>query len=215
MAGALRKILRLGEYEWIIAVKLCKWVALDLKKFKCIIIIHIKTLWFMKDTGTPVSISGRIAAEDFQFLMDQPLAGKVTVSEKLRHVCAFYREFHESMSSQGECLMKLEQLLRETRGKLQEQESEHGMHSQLMSQLLTSIPLIMSQLIAAQSSLEKADSPEALLKLEAALYQKLLTLLETVLRFGLTQHSPTYNPKLVRKDLSTVLELVDLYRQNQ
>lgn len=165
----------------------------------------------MGENVKTVPISGRIAEDDYTFLMQYPVGGKVTASEKLRHVAAFFRQYQENMRDYGECLNELNRLLEGFTKEMKTLENEKSIHSELLDRMLTFVPKVAASLITAQLPEEKGkDGTLYLRELEERVLRMTLQLLESILRMALTRESPTYNPQLLRGRLGTVMELVDM-----
>jgi hypothetical protein len=163
----------------------------------------------MSDLNTS-QVSGRISEEDFNFLMEFPLPGKVTVSEKLRHVCSFFRTYHQGMNSYPDCLAQLQSLLQAGARELKDAESGHGLHSDLVDRLLLALPEAMAMLVTYRKPARKEDQLKSLLQAEERLLNWSLSVLDAVLRMGLTRSAPAYNPRLLEGRLERVLELLEI-----
>lgn len=168
----------------------------------------------MQSDEVTVPISGRVSQRDYDFLMSQPFGGKVTASEKLRHVLSFFRNYHENLHSYGECITELERLLEEPQKKIREAERQHRTRSELVQHLQTTLPILLAELISADVPNDPAKQRAWLQDFEARLGDHMVALLEFYLRLGLTKQAPTYNPSLVRTKLATAAELIDLVRNN-
>ena len=164
----------------------------------------------MKENTRTCPISGRIAEEDYEFLMQHSIAGKVTASEKLRHIAAFYRQYHESMRTYSECLAEIQRLLGPFRRDLKALENANAKHSELLDRITTAVPELLAFLITSEPPADAPSSPAYLTGVEERVCRMTLSLLESIMRMGLTRESPTYNPHLLRSKLSTILELADL-----
>lgn len=165
----------------------------------------------MNESKATQPISGRVAEPDYAFLMEYPIQGQVTASEKLRYVLSFFRSYHESLASFEECLAELNRLAEPARKRVKKAEAESGVSSELVDRLYQLLPELMAQLITA--SVPGKDPAVSLVQFEARLYQTATALLESLLRMGLTSRSPTYNPQLLRDRLENIRELVDLGRK--
>lgn len=167
----------------------------------------------MNESKATVPISGRVGEDDYQFLMGYPIDGKVTASEKLRYVMSFFRSYHESLSDYSDCLSELNRLLEPSRKEIKRTELEAGVSSELIDRLLQVLPEMLALCITADIP-KKADKRlPALLKLEERQLKLTMGLIESVLRMGLTQKSPTYNPTVLKDKMKTISELVELSRQ--
>lgn len=168
----------------------------------------------MSDTKATVPISGRVAEDDYLFLMEYPISGKVTASEKLRYLVSFFRSYHESLNRFEDSLAELNRVLEPARKDIKRAEVETGVSSELIDRLMQLVPEAMAHLITARIPKETDEQLAALQKLEERLLKNATSLMESVLRMRLTTHSPTYNPHLLRNRFNTIHELVDMGGNN-
>lgn len=154
-------------------------------------------------------ISGRIAEKDYEYLMAHGGEGQVTASEKLRHVCAFYRSYHERTERRAECVAEIQRLVQNGMEKIRAAERKEGAYSDLVHRLADNLPELVG-ILAAPEMEDQGNSREALLKLEEELFRRMLLQLEQLLRLGVTSETPTYNRQLTRDRFETVKELISL-----
>ncbi|MBT6958345.1 MAG: hypothetical protein HN996_08005 [Opitutae bacterium] len=168
----------------------------------------------MNESTKSITISGRISEGDHQFLMEFPLAGKVTVSEKLRHICTFFRQYHTNLEGYSACLEQLNMALRPALNDIKEMENEEGVNSELVTKLLNFVPETLSYIITQRKPIKNrgraSGSQKRLIEIEDRLFHQTLVLIESILRMALTQKSPTYNPNLMNDRLSNIQELVGM-----
>ena len=168
----------------------------------------------MSESTKSITISGRISEDDHQFLMGFPLAGKVTISEKLRHICTFFRQYHTNLEGFAACLEQLNMALRPALNDIKEMENEEGINSELVTRLLNYVPETLAYLITLRKPASRRGhangTRKQLLEIEGRLFQQAVTLIESILRMGLTRQSPAYNPNLMKNRLSTIQELVGM-----
>ena len=171
----------------------------------------------MTEPTKSVTISGRISDEDHQFLLNFPLDGKVTISEKLRHVCTFFRQYHNNLEGYSTCLEQLNLELRPALGDIKEMENNEGVHSELVDKLLHFLPETLAYLETQRRDVDAKGKPAGdlkhLVEMEARLFDQCLVLVESLLRMGLTSNSPTYNPNLMKGRLTNIQELARMLPQ--
>ena len=155
-----------------------------------------------------IAISGRVAENDFEYLMSYPLAGKVTISDKLRHALAFFREKHEGNTSYEECFELLKNDLMPFLKELKASELNESLRSQLIEEVANFVTEMAALLISSRISGD--DTAEALKQLEQTVFQKTMRFVEAVLRLGITKHSPTYNPTIFQNQWPVIEELVEI-----
>ncbi|MCH6255182.1 hypothetical protein MLD52_01395 [Puniceicoccaceae bacterium K14] len=164
----------------------------------------------MNENKATVPISGRVAEEEYQFLMSYPISGKVTASEKLRYVVSFFRSYHESLDTYENCLAELNRLLEPSRKQIKKAEVEVEVSSEMVDRLMQVLPEIMASIVTAKIPNEGEKQLPSLLALEERMLKSLIGIVESLLRFGLTSQSPTYNPTLLKDRMNGVRELVEL-----
>lgn len=161
-----------------------------------------------------VPISGRVSEDDYQFLMEYPISGKVTASEKLRYVVSFFRGYHESLTNYEDSVVELNRLLEPTRKALKKAELDTGASSEFVDRILQVLPEMLALSITLNVPKKSDKQLPALLAFEDRQLKSVMGLIESVLRMGLTSQSPTYNPTVLRDKLDTIRELVDLSRKS-
>lgn len=167
----------------------------------------------MSESKATVPISGRVGEDDYQFLMEYPIDGKVTASEKLRYVMSFFRSYHESLNDYADSLSELNRLLEPSRKGIKRAELDTGVSSELVDRIMQVLPEMLALSITLNIP-KKADRQlPALLSFEERQLRSLMGLIESVLRMGLTSKSPTYNPMVLKDKMKTISELVELSRQ--
>ncbi len=159
-----------------------------------------------------VPISGRIGERDYEYLMSHGEAGQVTASEKLRHVCSFYRLYHERTEDRSECIAEIHRLIQNGMSAVRDAERGEGMYSDLLHRLADSLPDMVGVLANPELG-ERGHRRESLIRLEQELFNRLLLLLEQLLRLGVTRETPTYNRQLTKGRFETVRELISLESQ--
>ena len=164
----------------------------------------------MNETKSTVPISGRVTEEDYQFLMEYPISGKVTASEKLRYVVSFFRSYHESLDSYEESVGELNRLLDPARKALKKAELDNGTASEFVDRILQVLPEMLALSITLKVPKKSDKQLPALLAFEDRQLRAVMGLIESVLRMGLTSQSPTYNPTILHDKLDTIRELVEL-----
>ncbi|WOO40042.1 hypothetical protein [Rubellicoccus peritrichatus] len=164
----------------------------------------------MSEQTKTVPISGRIAQADYDFLMANRFGGKVTASEKLRHMASFFRHYHENFGDYADGLEELSRLLLPSRKNIKELENQLAIHSEVLDQAANVLPQALAFLISRQSQPPQNEALPYLLKTEERLLQLSLRMIEQILRFGLTSNAPAYNPRLLDDKLDTIVELIGL-----
>jgi hypothetical protein len=164
----------------------------------------------MNEPVKTVPISGRISQEDYDFIMQHSFGGKVTASEKLRHIASFFRQYHEHFDNYAEGIEELNRLTEPARKNLKHMENEQNVHSELVDAAANVFPMGVAYLASRQQQPPTKEQLPYLLETEERLLGLVLRLVEQVLRLGLTTTAPAYNPHLLDDKLHTISELVGL-----
>lgn len=167
----------------------------------------------VSENRSTVPISGRVSDDDYQYLMEYPISGKVTASEKLRYVVSFFRSYHESLNNYEESVGELNRLLEPSRKSLKKAELESGTTSEFVDRILQVIPEMLALSITLKIPKKTERQLPAMLAFEERQLKAVMGLIESVLRMGLTSQSPTYNPTILHDKLDTIRELVDLIQK--
>lgn len=95
---------------------------------------------------------------------------------------------------------------------LRRAETNAGKHSELLVHLAYWLPEIVAffQAYTPTNGGEGAEVSESLDFLEAGVADRVVSLMEAVLRMGVTPHNPCYDTDLIGKRLGIVLELCNL-----
>ena len=155
-----------------------------------------------------VPISVRLSDDDAAFLARLTIAGAVTPSEKLRAILAEARRRHEGREDYASCVAVFEDMLAPALQRLREIEYKEHLHSEFVAKLYAWMPPVAALLLIGAHN-GSADSTDAG-TLEAGLADHVFTLMESVLRLGLTAQSPCFDTGLIADRLDRVLELTDL-----
>lgn len=164
----------------------------------------------MSEQTKTVPISGRIAQADYDFLMANRFGGKVTASEKLRHMASFFRHYHENLGDYTDGLEELNRLLQPARKNVKQLENQLAIHSEVIDQAANILPQALAYLISRQTEPPPKETLPYLLETEERLLQLCLRMIEHILRLGLTSNAPAYNPRILDDKLETIVELVGL-----
>ncbi len=161
-----------------------------------------------------VSLSVRLTADDAAFLAGYDPPGATTLSEKVRTFIAEARQRRAGSESYVDSLSYTEGLMAPAMRRLREIEAAHDMHSELLLALGHWLPDATATLISSVPASEGEGGAEELRKLEAKLADRIFALIEQVLRLGVTGESPCYDPAVVVRRASTVVELSEIIRDS-
>ncbi len=170
---------------------------------------------FMSQKTIPISV--RLSEEDADFLASLKLDGASTPSDKLRAIISQARMVEKGGREYGESLNLLRNLVVPTRHRLLENERKHNLHSELIAKFTDWSSEAMAYFITSLPNDKKPLPKEALIEIEEGVVKRVIALIENILRLGITDHAPCYNPKVISSKFDTILELtklVNLYRQS-
>lgn len=163
-------------------------------------------------SGKAVQMSVRISDDDAAFLARTQIDGAVTPSDKLRAIIAEARRMREEVQDYASCIKLVRDWLSPALERWREAERQVSARSEIMQVatewLTETLAFVMSSTTKAEAgSPRAAELRSQLSTLERGVADRVFNLFQNVLRMGVTQSSPNYDPALVRARLGPVLEL--------
>lgn len=152
-------------------------------------------------------ISGRIPDDLYQWLSTSNFEGATTMSDKLRVGLAMLKRQQEGDADYDGALDMQRAFSKNLRKQLAKLEPEHG-HSEVLATLLEHAPALMAAIASAQTK----DMAEAR-RLEDLLVQRSMLLVESLMRQAITRQARAYDPQVVTRHISPVLELTTIIQQ--
>ena len=156
-----------------------------------------------------IPVSTRISPEDAEFLARWNGAG-ATPSEKLRALIAEAREQKEGAEDYPGALRVATALIAPTLLRIRSRERELGAHSELVSRLAEWLPECLAYLISAANQPDEKVDKKTLVRIEADLVDRAMTLMQSVLQMAVTRQSPCYHPEVIRERIGPVLDLAEV-----
>lgn len=161
----------------------------------------------MSPKNHPVGV--RLSDEDAAFLQALQIDDAETASEKLRALVQRARtELHGGRSYEAS-LLRVRELLEPTSRQLRAQELSSRQRSELIADTLYWLPDLVAYLMAGPDALGPLDE-DRLTAYEAGLADKTFRFIEAVLRLGVTDRAPCYDPNVITHGARGVLELTQL-----
>lgn len=154
-----------------------------------------------------ISVSGRISEDLYHWLSTSNFEGATTLSDKLRVGLATLKRLQEGDADYDGALDMQRDLSKNLRKQLAKQEPEYG-HSEVLATLLEHAPALMAAIASAQTK----DIAEAR-QLENLLVQRSLQMLEGLLRQAITRQARAYDPQVITRHVTPVLELTRIIQQ--
>ncbi len=158
-------------------------------------------------TSKSVAVSVRLSQEDAEFVTSFDTPDASTPSDKLRAIIAELREIKSSMHDYGNSLVTLKNLVQNTQQRLLTSERKLNLHSDVTAKIGEWLPEIMAFYMTAVSAGKKEVDRKTLETLEDGLLKRVFSLFSHMMRLGITEESPTYDKKAVRRQLQPVMEL--------
>lgn len=162
--------------------------------------------------GKSIPLSVRLTPEDATFLAELRISGATTPSDKLRALIQETRRRKVGVTNYQEALTIFEELLSDTLHRVREVEIAEGLHSELIVQLVGWLPDVMAYLTVRAAEVDVDDTAAKLRRLEAGLADRVIALIEQVLRLGVTSRNPCYDPSAITSRVGPVVELSELIR---
>lgn len=161
-------------------------------------------------TQRTTTISCRVDAEDADFLMTLEVPGATTISDKMRHVLAEYRQHQQNLRHFRDCLMDFRNLIAPTYQEIQDMEFAHDLRSELVGRIVELLPVLLATLLTSRRPERAEEEPVHLHQLEKKLADQVFQFVDSLLRIGLSARPPCYHPKLFQERLGALLSLTDL-----
>ena len=171
--------------------------------------------------GKSVTISARIDREDADFLATVPIPKATTPSDKLRHILAAARQWQDVGNDYDKCLERIENWIAPALHRWRMAENASRDHSELVRLMAEWLPEALAFLIASvpqESERNGEDLTAGLHELEEGLANRAFTLIDAILRLGVTGRDPCYDPTAVNARIAPILELahfIDLARNHR
>ena len=158
-----------------------------------------------------VTLSVRLSEPEADFITSLNITEAKTPSDKLRAIIQQAKLMQESTSDFHESLNLLKNLTEPTIRHLLENERKTNLHSDLISKYSSWVIESLAYFITALAENEgSSHNKEKLLQIELGLITRIKKFFEDFLRLGVTASAPCYEPKIVRENLNTILELTNI-----
>ena len=154
-----------------------------------------------------MSISGRIPEDLYQWLSTTTFEGATTISDKLRVGLATLKRQQEGDTDYSGALEMQRSLTHKLRKQLIDIESQHG-HSDVLAVVLEHVPAMSAAIASAQIH----DFPQ-IKRLEDLLVHRSMQMFESLMRQAITRQARAFDPQVVTRHISSVLELTTIIQQ--
>lgn len=157
-----------------------------------------------------VPYSVRVSQDDAAFLAELKVSGAVTPSDKLRTIISAARERAEGSTDYQGCLRNLGELTSRAILLIREFEQQQSIHSEIVLTLTEWSQELLAFVTAKANGAKGEQSKELLLEIEKGICDRIFTLIEKILRMGITTRSSCYEPTAISQRLEPVLEIVNV-----
>lgn len=155
-----------------------------------------------------IPLSVRISEDDQEFLAGLALAGATTPSDKIRALIRQARTLEGAPRNYAASLALLESLLQDTERRRRQFEADGSERSALLAAVMEWLPDFGALLVAGPAVTRGRSDASSMQEFEAAVANRIMRLLDTVLRLGVTGRAPCYDPALIDRQLEPAIELV-------
>ncbi|GBG02003.1 hypothetical protein AZSI13_13300 [Azospira sp. I13] len=149
------------------------------------------------------TVGVRFPVSDIEWLASLQVKGAVTPSDKIRHLIAEARRQEAGTADLETCLAWARDLVAPFNSHVRREELLAGEHSELLALLGDWLPLVLALCLAG-------DNSQDLIRRENSLAKSCFQLLEGVLRLGVSNQAPCYDPNVINRYLPRILELAEI-----
>jgi hypothetical protein len=157
------------------------------------------------------TLSARIPMDDMEWLAGLDMQGAVSPSDKLRALISQVRRQHDGTLDYERSLGWLRDLVAPFVTSIRAFEHHNRMHSEVLTLTAEWLPQIMATLLS-ERALAKDDKKHAI-DIEDVVVQRCFQLLASLMRLAVTRDAACYNPAVIDKHLSGVLEIAGVVTQ--
>src|SRR5690554_2014941 len=133
-------------------------------------------------TQRTTTISCRVDADDADFLLALEVPGATTVSDKMRHVLAEYRQRQRNLKNYRDCLMDFRHLIAPIYQEIQDMEFSHDLRSEFLNRIVETLPILLATLLTSRRPERPEEEPPHLHQLERRLIDQVFQLIDALLR---------------------------------
>lgn len=163
--------------------------------------------------GKSSLISVRVTPLDAEFIADLKINGAITPSDKIR---ALLKEAREKQGDIKE-LSSIIGVARKAVGPLFDRLKAKELEQQKYSEFLSCFNDWLADLFGYMTALEiESETRELnLVNVEQEFAQRFFRLCNTLVRMGITQKAPCYDPEIITKNLSSLIEIVNIIQEHK
>ena len=151
-------------------------------------------------------IGVRLTDKEAEFLATLKVENAVTPSDKLRAIIDEARQRQRGTEDYAGSLKLVQDLVAPSARIVRQSENEQRMHSELVTRLEEWAPECLAYLLASNGKNTALDKKQ-LVEIEAAMVQRVVVLMTSVLQLAVTRTAPLYDARALEKNIEPVLEL--------
>lgn len=165
----------------------------------------------MKAKSIPISV--RITPRDAEFIAELHIDEAITPSDKIRALLKEAREKRDSFKDLSTCFG----LARKTLERLLDRIREEEIKQQKYSELISCFGDWFTDLLVYMTSLEceVKENRMDLTAIESEFAQRIFRLCNSIVRMGVTQNAPCYDPETISKKLPPLVEIINIIKNHQ
>jgi hypothetical protein len=162
------------------------------------------------------TLSARIPMDDMEWLAGLDVQGAVSPSDKLRALIAQVRRQYDGTLDYAGSLEWLGDLVAPFVSSVRAFEHHNRMHSEVITLAAEWLPQVMATLLSERGLAQDAKASDAkahAIDVEDIVVQRCLQFLASIMRLAVTRDAACYNPAVIDKHLSGVLEIAGIVTQ--
>ncbi len=152
-----------------------------------------------------IPLSVRLSQDEADFIARFNSDDAVTPSEKVRAIIRLARARSDRPSSYAGALRLARELLTPAIDEISHAQNEIHQRSELLAIMNEWLPDMVAFVLATQ--IGDKTTKEDLLKTEEGLAERCFRLMEALLRLGVTERAPCFNPNVIRDHADHIVEL--------
>lgn len=165
-----------------------------------------------------VTMSVRITSDDAEFISSLNINDATTPSDKIRAIISQYKDMVHGTKDYGKGIKLMKNLVQEPNEILLAGGRKLNLHSDLPGKFSDWVTEALAFYVTSVPAESGKVTDEVLHAVEEGIAKRIFSLMEYILRMGITEKSPTYNSAIVKENINDVLELakvIQLYRETK
>ena len=159
------------------------------------------------------TLSARIPSEDIEWLASLDIQGAVSPSDKLRGLIAQMRRQHEGTLDYARSLGWLRDLVSPFVTGIRAVENHNRMHSEVLTLIAEWLPQVMATIVSERAL--PSDAKKRAVEIEEIIVQRCFQLLASLMRLAVTREAACYDPAVIGKHATHILEIADVVAQTR